>query len=202
MVAFNLFAGRTKGGVLQREMIPLAEDSVDTLVHKDKRVILKNDSTGRNMTIEVDTTRNDTTRSDSTKKKDALEAPVEYEAQDSMTYYANTKMTKLYGNSKVTYQDMSLEAAVISMSLDSSLVHANGVKDSSGVLQGKPVYTQGSENYESEVMSYNFKSKKGYIQNVTTEQGDGFMQSEASKRSKDGTLFLQHAKYTTMFLCP
>ncbi len=197
MVAFNLFAGRTKGGVLQREKIPLVTDTVDTLAHKDKRVILKSDSTGRNMTFQVDTMRNDSTRSDSTKKKDALEAPVQYEAQDSMTYYANTKMTKLYGSSKVTYQDMSLEAAVISMSLDSSLVHANGVKDSSGVLQGKPVYTQGSENYESEVMSYNFKSKKGYIQNVTTEQGDGFMQSEASKRSKDGTLFLQHAKYTT-----
>ena len=58
----------------------------------------------------------------------------------------------------MTYQDMSLEAEVISMSLDSNLVHAHGVKDSVGSLTGKPLYTQGSETYESETMSYNFKT--------------------------------------------
>ena len=170
--------------------------TVDTL-STGHRVIMKKDSTGRNISFEVDSLHNDSLRKDSIQKKNSLEAPVAYEAKDSMTYFASTKQTKLYGDSKVSYENMSLNAATISMSMDSSIVHACGEKDSTGALVGKPVYAQGSENYESDVMSYNFKTKKGFIQNVNTEQGEGFMQSSQSKRSQDGTLFLQHAKYTT-----
>lgn len=182
----------------KKKTTPKNDVKTDTLSN-GSTVLMKKDSTGRNISFTVDSTRNDSTADDSTnkKKKNTLEAPVDYVANDSMTYYADTRLTKLYGDSKVTYEDMSLEADVISMNMDSTLVHAHGVKDSTGVLQGKPVYTQGKENYESEVMSYNFKTKKGFIQNVTTEQGDGYMQSQSSKRSKDGTLFLEHAKYTT-----
>ena len=194
IVVFGLFTGRSQGHVLSHSQL---QQLADTVGPDNAPVILKKDSTGNNMTIEADTLRNDTVRKDSTQKKSALDAPVQYEAGDSMTYYSFNKLTSLYGSSKVTYQDMSLEAEVISMSLDSNLVHAHGVKDSVGSLTGKPLYTQGSETYESETMSYNFKTKKGFIRNVTTEQGEGFMQSEDSKRSKDGTLFLQHAKYTT-----
>ena len=43
-----------------------------------------------------------------------------------MVYDAQTGLAYLYGESQVNYQDMQLTAAEISMSLDSSLVHANG----------------------------------------------------------------------------
>ena len=46
-------------------------------------------------------------------------------------------------------------------------------------------------------MSFNFKTKKGFISNVATTQGNGFLQSQKSKRADDGTLYLEHAKYTT-----
>lgn len=147
-----------------------------------------------NDTLATDSLQTDTT---ATKKRTGLDAPVEYSAKDSLTYDAATGLVHLYGSSKVAYQDMNLNAAVITMNVDSSLVHASGVKDSTNTWEGKPEYTQGNDKYISELMSFNFKTKKGYINNVNTTQGDGFLQSTNSKRVADGTLFLEHAKYTT-----
>ena len=147
--------------------------------------------------LRSDTLAADSVASDSAKKDSGLEFPVQYEASDSTTYDADTRLSTLFGNSKVVYQDMQLEAAIISMNNDSSLAHAIGVKDSVNGWVGKPVYKQKSDNYESEEMTYNFKTKKGFIKHVSTAQGDGFLNSESSKRGSDGTLFLQHAKYTT-----
>ena len=144
-------------------------------------------------TAESDSLKNDTAK----KKKDALDAPVKYSASDSITYDSEARRAYLYGDADVKYEDMELKAARIEMNTDSSLVHAYGVKDSVGTVQGEPVYTQGDEKYNSEKMSFNFKTKKGFINNVRTEQGEGFLQSQSSKRSKDGTLYLEHARYTT-----
>ncbi len=130
-------------------------------------------------------------------KKNGLDAVIEYVAQDSIVYDATTGLAHLYGKAKVNYQDMELDAEKISMNMDSSMVYAEGVADSTGVLYGTPVYKQGADNYESEKMSFNFKTKKGYITNVATVQGNGFLQSERSKRTNDGTLYLEDAKYTT-----
>lgn len=147
----------------------------------------------------ADTLGQDSLQADTAKKKkdSGLDAPVKYTATDSMVYDANTSLAYLYGESQVNYQDMQLTAAEIAMSLDSSLVHANGRADTSGRKVGEPVYTQGADKYESELMTFNFKTKKGYINNVYTTQGNGYLQSEDSKRASDGTLYLQHAKYTT-----
>lgn len=148
--------------------------------------------------LSKDTTAADTAKTDTAKKKkDALDAPVSYIAEDSITYDASTRSATLYGNSDVKYENMELKAQYIKMNVDSSIVHAYGDKDSLGVIKGEPVYTQGEEKYTSERMSFNFKTKKGFINNVATEQGEGFLKSESSKRAKDGTLYLEHAKYTT-----
>ncbi len=130
-------------------------------------------------------------------KSSGITDPIYYTAQDSMVYDANTGLAWLYGNSKVDYQDMTLDAAKIAINMDSSLVHALGVEDTAGVLTGQPVYTQGADTYKSEKMSFNFKTKKGFINNVATTQGNGYLQSRDSKRTSDGTLYLKHAKYTT-----
>lgn len=140
----------------------------------------------------------DSVGADSVKvRKPGISTAIEYTAEDSMVYDAASGYAHLYGKAKVTYEDMQLDAAKITMSMDSSLVHAEGRADSTGVLQGKPVYMQGSDKYDSERMSFNFKTKKGFISNVSTTQGNGFLVSEDSKRTSDGTLYLQHAKYTT-----
>lgn len=147
--------------------------------------------------LRYDSTAIDTTAADSAKRKPGIDAPVDYECTDSLVYDAETRLVHLYGKAQVKYMDMTLNAAKITMNMDSSLVRAAGERDTAGILQDKPVYSQGSDNYHSELMAFNFKTKKGYITNVETTQGDGFMQSQHSKRAADGTLYLEHAKYTT-----
>lgn len=132
------------------------------------------------------------------KKKDpGFDSPIDYIANDSLVYDAEKGFAYLYGNAKVNFLDMTLDAEKITMNMDSSLVHANGIADSTGTLKGKPVYRQGSETYNSEKMSFNFKTKKGFISNVATTQGNGYLKSRDSKRADDGTLYLRKATYTT-----
>lgn len=140
----------------------------------------------------------DTVSSDSVKeKKQAIDAPITYEAADSIVY-TRSGFAYLYGKAKVNYQDIQLEAAIIKMNIDSSTVFAEGNRDSVGTtIDGKPVFTDGSEPYESETMNYNFKSKKGFITNVTTQQGEGYLTSVNTKKDANDDLFMESGRYTT-----
>lgn len=131
------------------------------------------------------------------KKSGALDAPVTFSSEDSMVYDAKSKVARLYGNSNVKYQNMDLSSDRIQMSLDSSLVRATGTADSTGVISGTPVFTMGQDKYESDTMAFNFKTKKGFIYNVYTEQEDGYLSSQHSKRDSSGVLYLEHGRYTT-----
>lgn len=131
------------------------------------------------------------------KRKNGIDAPVTYTANDSMTYEGETGIAHLYGQSHVKYQDMDLESDQIFMSLDSSLVHATGSLDSTGQKFGTPVFKMGSDTYETDTMAFNFKTKKGLISNAYTAQQDGYMTSELSKRDGKGDMHLYHGRYTT-----
>ena len=131
------------------------------------------------------------------KRKNGIDSPVEYEAEDSLTYEGATGLAHLYGNSSVKYQDMDLKSDKIYMNLDSSLVHATGSKDTTGNVFGTPVFVMGSDTYESDTMAFNFKTKKGLISGVYTQQDEGFLTSEISKRNDKGEMFIKHGKYTT-----
>ena len=131
-------------------------------------------------------------------RKNGIDSPVEYSADDSLTYSAASGLAHLYGNSSVKYQNMDLASEQIYMSLDSNLVHATGKMDTTThKLTGTPVFKMGSSEYESDTMAFNFKTKKGLISNVYTRQDEGFLTSELSKRGADGEMFLQHGRYTT-----
>lgn len=146
-------------------------------------------------TISTDSIAADTTQ---TKPREAgIEAPIDFVAKDSMVYDASVGLAFLYGDAKVNYLNMELSAARITMNMDSSKVQADGNTDSTGVMTGKPIFKQGGEEYDSQSMAFNFKTKKGYIQNTYTAQGNGFMQSTRSKRTDDGIVYLEKAKYTT-----
>ena len=131
------------------------------------------------------------------KKSNGLDAPVDFSSNDSLVYDALSRTALLYGSSNVKYQNMDLKSDRIKMSLDSSLVHATGTADTTGEVTGKPVFMMGQDTYESDTMSFNFKSKKGFINRVYTAQQDGFLSSELSKRDPSGVLYLQHGRYTT-----
>lgn len=132
-------------------------------------------------------------------KKNGIDAPVTYQAQDSLVYDASSNTAHLYGTSEVDYENMNLKSDKIAMSLDSSLVRATGSKDSTEKtgLKGRPVFTMGQDTYDTDTMAFNFKTKKGIVQNAYTEQQDGFLTSKISKRDDSGDLYLAHGRYTT-----
>ena len=131
-------------------------------------------------------------------RKNGIDSPVDFTADDSLIYEAGSGMAFLYGNANVKYQNMDLKSERIYMCLDSSLVHATGIRDSAtNSLIGTPVFKMGSDTYESDTMAFNFKTKKGLIQQVYTQQDEGYLTSELSKRGSNGELFLQHGRYTT-----
>lgn len=131
-------------------------------------------------------------------KKNSIEMPVDYTANDSMVYDATSRKVHLFGKANVKYEGMDLESEKIAISLDSSIVHATGVKDTAKKsLSGTPVFKMGNDSYESDTIAFNFKSKKGLINNVKTEQQEGYITSQLSKRMDNGDIYLQHGRYTT-----
>ena len=147
---------------------------------------------------QIDTLHTDTTTAETVRKKtNTVDKPVTYSSRDSMTYDASSRKINLYGSSEVKYTNLELTADIISMDIDSSLVYATYAADSAENKTGMPVFKQGEESYEMEKITYNFKTQKGFIQNVTTEQGEGFMKSQESKRDQDGVINLMHGTYTT-----
>ena len=132
-------------------------------------------------------------------RSNGIDAPVKYSAEDSLVYDAESGTAYLYGSSKVDYENMKLTSDKVDMSLDKNTVRATGTADSTeeGGIKGKPVFTMGKDEYKSDTMAFNFKSKKGLIKGIYTEQQDGFLSGEVGKRDSTGSVYLQHGRYTT-----
>ena len=155
----------------------------------------KTDSLHRD-SLALDSLGMDSLAADTTKKKEPLDAPVIYEASDSIVF-TKEGYAHLYGEGKVNYQNIELTSAVITMNMDSSTVYATGVTDTTGVETGTPIFKDGETPYESKIMRYNFKTKKGFINNIVTQQGEGYVTSEEGKKGADDEIYMRHGKYTT-----
>ena len=153
----------------------------------------------RNDTIRVDSLGTDTIALDTLggkKKKEPLDAPVIYEASDSIVF-TEGGFANLYGQSKVNYEKIELTSEVITMNMDSSTVFARGIIDSTGIESGLPVFKDGDTPYESKEMRYNFKSKRGFINSIVTQQGEGYVVSQEAKKGANDEIYMRHGKYTT-----
>ncbi len=155
----------------------------------------KTDSLHRD-SVALDSLGMDSLAVDTTKKKEPLDAPVIYEASDSIVF-TKDGYAHLYGEGKVNYQNIELTSAVITMNMDSTTVFAKGVADTTGVETGTPIFKDGETPYESKIMRYNFKTKKGFINNIVTQQGEGYVTSEEGKKGADDEIYMRHGKYTT-----
>lgn len=130
------------------------------------------------------------------KKKVDLDNIVEFTAKDSLIMEGKNSAF-MYGDSKITYGDINLTANKIRMDMKSSVVHAEGVPDSIGEISGTPVFKDNSGEYSSKTMKYNFKSKKGFISDVVTQQGEGFLTGGQTKKMENDEYYIQNGRYTT-----
>ena len=93
---------------------------------------------------------------------------------------AENKM-HLYGDAFVKYQGIELKAGYIVVDLDSNIAVAQTHFDSIGQVAGKPVFTDGSQNFRANKMRYNFKSQKGLVFGVSTTQSNLFLTGTKTK---------------------
>ncbi|MCM1225211.1 MAG: hypothetical protein NC548_63245, partial [Lachnospiraceae bacterium] len=158
-----------------------------------------------------DTMANDSSRiavSPFVRHKVDLEQVVDFSAKDSVVMYG-TNHAIMYGNSTVKYGEVDLNAGRIEMSMDSSTVYASAsvpdslMPDKSAYLspdkkeEDYPVFSDGSGEYQSKTMKYNFKTERGYITDIITEQGEGYLTGAVTKKMEDGTFNLMGGRYTT-----
>jgi len=131
-------------------------------------------------------------------KKAPIDDKVVYHARDSMRLDAANKKVFLYGDASVKYQDLELKAAYIDLSMDSNIANARGVEDKdSGKVIGKPEFHQGADVFYADVIRYNFKSKKGRINDIRTKEGEGYVFGKIVKKDSDGVYYMKNGTYTT-----
>lgn len=131
------------------------------------------------------------------KNKSVIDQKVTYNAEDSIVMKRQKNKVYLYNNAIITYGEIELKAAYIEYDQQTNQVYAAGVEDSTGTLVGTPVFKEGSEEFEAKTLEYNFKTKKGYIEEIYTEESEGFLHSALTKKVDDETFNLMDGKYTT-----
>lgn len=163
-------------------------------------VISVDDTTGIEFiadSIATDTLVSDTTVA--TGQNKPIDFPVFYDAADSMitSLEGDTTYIYLYGKGIVKYDDIELTADYIEFDMTTREVYATGMPDSVGKMAGEPVFKQGGEEFQSKKLRYNFETRKGYINEIKTQQQEGFLHSRVTKRHPNGHIHLKDGKYTT-----
>jgi len=145
--------------------------------------------------MQVDTTSNN--EMDSTIQKSEIETTINYSAKDSIFYDLKSQKIKLYGNAKIDYGEINLEAYEILVDWNDKTLDANYLTDSTGKKIGKPIFSEGNQSYETDKITYNFDSRKAKIKGIVTQLDDAYMQGEDVKKNEEDELFISHAMYTT-----
>ena len=122
---------------------------------------------------------------------------VNYQSSDSLVLTGNGTAF-LHGKGNIKYKTMDLTSEYIRVKMDSSTIFARGVYDSiDDKWIGQPVFAEGQDKYESNELTYNLKTQKGFIRHVVTEQGEGWVISEKTKKMEGDVMMMADGKYTT-----
>ncbi|MFP4555973.1 MAG: putative LPS assembly protein LptD [Bacteroidales bacterium] len=126
-----------------------------------------------------------------------LDEPIFSDAKDSLLYSIDGKKVFLYGDAEVKYESMELKADYIEFNMETNIVFAKGLPDSTGTIVGKPVFKEGEQVFRMDEMRYNFDTKKAKITGVITEEADGFLHSKDTKLMPDKSINIAGGKFTT-----
>ena len=124
--------------------------------------------------------------------------PVKYTAKDSINFDNTNQIVYLFGEAKVNYDKISLEADRIKVFISKNEVHAFCKKDSlTGKILQKVIFTDDGDSFEAPEMKYNFNTKKGRIIQATTQEGEMYLLSNVGKKMPNNDIFLTKGKLTT-----
>lgn len=176
------------------DSIPTYADSLE--IHPDTILSSTPDSSRTDTILHKPAAINAPKKTRLRNEKVDLDAAVAFSSSDSMIIIRRDS-AMMYGSSAVTYGDIKLDAQEIEMDLNDNTVYAHGVTDSLGEVTGKPVFNDGGTDYEAGTMRYNFKTGKGFITDVVTQQGEGYLTGGETKRNPDNSYNIKMGRYTT-----
>ena len=139
---------------------------------------------------------------DTVKKKQAsvgIESKVDYESKDSLRFNIESQKVFLYKDVDINYEDINLKSGYVDINFKRSLVYAEGLEDTAGVMRGMPVFAQGGQEFQAKSMKYNFITKKGLINDVVTQEGEGYIHGTTIKKMPNDEVNISKGSYTT---CP
>jgi lipopolysaccharide export system protein LptA len=142
--------------------------------------------------------RADSITRDSLARQSDLQSTVEYTAQDSTIMDVDGKQVHLYGDAEVKYGTIQLKADYIRIDWTTNEIFAKGTYDSTTKKTvGEPIFQDGPESYNTRELRYNYKTKKGFIRGVITQQGEGNIRGDKVKKDEEGNLYIRGSIYTT-----
>lgn len=129
-----------------------------------------------------------------------LESRIVRTARDSVKVNYKEQKAYLYGNARVEYDNIILEAAYIEIDFLNNTVFAKGMPDSTGKMIGNPIFKEGADEYQTTVIKYNFTTRKGLVYNVTRQEGDAYVFLKEGKKMPDNVTYVRNGYFTTCAL--
>lgn len=129
--------------------------------------------------------------------ENGISDPINYDADDSIIYDIKNKKIYLFGGGKIDYQSIHVTGDLIDIDQTTYTITAMGKEDSSGNISGNPVLKDGEKAYNAKKFSYNFKTKKGKVYEVITEDGGGYVRLGEGKRTDDSSWYGKNVWFTT-----
>jgi LPS-assembly protein len=158
---------------------PLTVTSSDTIPGKDSATVQKIDTFSLKLS------------------KDTLDAPIQYEAEDSMVVMIKSKKIYLYGKTKTQYQDVELTAPLVGIDQETQVLTAFNKKDSTGAIIEEAIFKQGENQFTSDTIAYNIKTQKGLTKNTITQSGEMFVHGTYVKKIDENVTFVKEGVFTT-----
>ena len=119
------------------------------------------------------------------------------DAKDSINIDLKNKKIFLYGNAKILYKDIKIEAGFIEIDWNTNLITAKPKLDTLGKKIQIPFFKEGEESFNAEEIKYNLKSKKGIIKQIKAKEGEGFILGDKVKKTENDILYLKNGDFTT-----
>jgi hypothetical protein len=127
----------------------------------------------------------------------AVDKQVSYSAVGQVRRDIVNKLVILTDQAVVSYDNIEIKADSIVFNMSNNVLYAIGRKDTTGKVNGSPVFKEKSNEFNADELSYNFKTKRAFVKNITTKQDEGIIHSTYTKLLEDGTSNIAKSSYST-----
>ena len=138
-----------------------------------------------------------TKRSKQAQKESDIETTINYTARDSLIFSIDNQHLYMYGKTHIDYGSISLDAERTDVNMETRTITSTFMTDTAGKKVGRPVFSDTEDSYETDMIVYNFNTKRAQIKGVVTAQDGAFMHGDDVKKNEHDEMYIRGARYTT-----